>query len=71
MALSGQEEGLSKEERVHIREVIKTALKEFEDEDILKVLKQSLELRLKICFAQFPRLRPASKKVSDRNGKHY
>lgn len=68
--ITGQEEGLSKEERIHIREVIKIALEEFEDEDILKVLKESVELRLKICFAPFPPLRPASKKVSYSNGKH-
>ena len=68
--ITGQEGGLSKQERIHIREVIKIALEEFKDEDILKVLKESLELRLKICFAPFPPLRPASKKVSYSNGKH-
>lgn len=61
---------MSKQERIHIREVIKIALEEFKDEDILKVLKESLELRLKICFAPFPPLRPTSKKVSYSNGKH-
>lgn len=61
---------MSKEERIHIREIIKIALEEFEDKDILNVLKESLELRLKICFAPIPPLRPASKKVSYSNGKH-
>ena len=67
--VSGPEESLSEKEKVHIREVIRLALKEFKDEDIMHVLKESLELRFKICFSPFPPSPVSSNEMSDSNGK--
>ena len=64
---SDHEEDLSEEEKVYIRELIRLALEEFKDEDILHVLKESLELRFKICFSPFPST-PVFPEMSDSKG---
>ena len=59
---------MSEEEKVHIRELIKLALEEFKDEDIMHVLKESLELRFKICLSPFPSAPVSPEEMSDSNG---
>ncbi|KAJ7381847.1 hypothetical protein OS493_038678 [Desmophyllum pertusum] len=42
---------LNQKERDHIRQILLQAAKEIKDQDVIKVLKKSLILRLKICFS--------------------
>ncbi|KAJ7390310.1 hypothetical protein OS493_026185 [Desmophyllum pertusum] len=42
---------LNQKERDHIRQILLQAAKEIEDQDVIKILKKSLILRLKICFS--------------------
>lgn len=62
-------EGLTNEERVHIRKVLELALRELKDEDILHVLKESLTLRFKVCLSPFPPPPPFAEGITDAYGK--
>jgi len=63
-----QSNGLTNEERVHIRKVLELALRELKDEDVLHVLKESLTLRFKVCLSPFPPPPPFAEGITDAYG---